>query len=576
MSFPGGKDILSFRKIATGTTKIRVLCALWSATVLEIDNQLVFNGYFDANSSCCISLFDKNNRNIKNKRGDNDNRGGACCYSNRPISGLAASEVKTVFGDTSGVLGALGFDGGLWRFGIGFTTTSPIVGDGGGKGEGEGEGEGEEEGEREVGFEFVKIDFSFDEGFGFLRDGDENGNERMIDQIAIADNGIVCVLTCLWALFFFTTFLFPLNKKIIILTIILTFLPDPKPSFSTSASIPQPSPLPLNMNTNTPSSSNMKLHSFPSFSSLLTSSPQSTITFPPLSTPTTPLASSTTFTSLTPSQILTWGSPLHSALGRHPTAENPASTPGPVLALGGIRIRKISTRGWITAALSTDDELYLWGGRAEERKRIGPFRRRREGEDVVLVELGREKEREREGMTEDEILDRDVNNGTLGFEGGRDYDDDDDDDDDGIVDVAVGESHILILTTRGRVYAVGEGKWGQLGTGRRKLEGEWVLVCGDDVWEGGGGERDIIISPSAVSSNITRDVYDDGREPISNPTKTNQAAKPPEPGHRSQIIQQPSTMGKPIKDAPPPPKIRKRIIGVECGVWNSFLIVAVE
>ncbi len=182
---------------------------------------------------------------------------------------------------------------------------------------------------------------------------------------------------------------------------------------------------------------------------------------------------------------------------------------------------------------------------------------------MVLVELGREKEGEREGMAGDEISDRDVNDGTLGFEGGRD------DDDDGIVDVAVGESHILILTTRGRVYAVGEGKWGQLGTGRRKLEGEWVLVCGDDVWEGGGGERDIIISPSAVPSNTTRDVYDDGREPISNPTKTNQAAKPPEPGHRSQNIQ------PPIKDSPPPP-MRKRIIGVECGVWNSFLIVAVE
>jgi alpha-tubulin suppressor-like RCC1 family protein len=55
--------------------------------------------------------------------------------------------------------------------------------------------------------------------------------------------------------------------------------------------------------------------------------------------------------------------------------------------------------------------------------------------------------------------------------------------DEDIADVAVGESHILVLTRRGEVFARGDHSSGQLGLGveRAGLDGgwagEWTKVC---------------------------------------------------------------------------------------------------
>ena len=78
-------DLLTFQKIAEGST-IRVRCALWSATVIEVDDRLLFRGFHQT------GIIDST------------------------ISGLAVSNIKSVFGDTSGVLGALTNDGEIWRF----------------------------------------------------------------------------------------------------------------------------------------------------------------------------------------------------------------------------------------------------------------------------------------------------------------------------------------------------------------------------------------------------------------------------------------------------------------------------
>ena len=78
-------DLLTFQKIAEGNT-IRVHCALWSATVIEVDGRLLFRGFHES------GMLDSS------------------------ISGLAARQVKSVFGDTSGVLGALTQEGEVWRF----------------------------------------------------------------------------------------------------------------------------------------------------------------------------------------------------------------------------------------------------------------------------------------------------------------------------------------------------------------------------------------------------------------------------------------------------------------------------
>ena len=81
-------------------------------------------------------------------------------------------------------------------------------------------------------------------------------------------------------------------------------------------------------------------------------------------------------------------------------------------------IRKISSGGYVTAALTSGNDLYLWGGRA--------------GQPKLLDQLS--------GTPEPVDLD------------GHD-----------VLDVAVGFDHILALTTDHRLYVVGANRNGQLG-----------------------------------------------------------------------------------------------------------------
>lgn len=79
-------DLLSFQKIAEGN-RIRIHCAVWNATVLEIDGILRYRGF-------------------------NEFTG---IITNAEISGLPASRIKTVIGNnTNGILGALTTDGEVW------------------------------------------------------------------------------------------------------------------------------------------------------------------------------------------------------------------------------------------------------------------------------------------------------------------------------------------------------------------------------------------------------------------------------------------------------------------------------
>lgn len=79
-------DLLRFQKIAEGNC-IRVRCAVWNATVLDIDG-------------------------ITHYRGFNELTG---TIINDEISGLPASRIKTVIGNnTNGILGALTGEGEVW------------------------------------------------------------------------------------------------------------------------------------------------------------------------------------------------------------------------------------------------------------------------------------------------------------------------------------------------------------------------------------------------------------------------------------------------------------------------------
>ena len=158
-------------------------------------------------------------------------------------------------------------------------------------------------------------------------------------------------------------------------------------------------------------------------------------------------ASATGFAALTSTgDVLTFGSPLHpQVLGRTPTPSSPADIPSPVSYLGGIHIRKVAIGHWYAAALSKDNDLYVWGGQANEKQRINALPEPSGNEEVKLVDI----------------------------EGGVD-----------IVDVGVGSGHILALTSNGGLYAVGCGDYGQLGNGSEAYEEDWVKVAGE--WESRG------------------------------------------------------------------------------------------
>ncbi|KAH7400003.1 regulator of chromosome condensation 1/beta-lactamase-inhibitor protein II [Cadophora sp. MPI-SDFR-AT-0126] len=147
-------------------------------------------------------------------------------------------------------------------------------------------------------------------------------------------------------------------------------------------------------------------------------------------------ANQTTFTALSTEggRVYTWGDGRYpNCLGREVTSECPAHIPNIVedlTELPGGGIRKISSGGYVTAALTDDNDLYVWGGRA--------------GQKAILEGL--------EGSPMPVDLE------------GED-----------IWDVSVGTNHILAITMDRKLFVVGEGGNGQLGSLVKGLE-DWREV----------------------------------------------------------------------------------------------------
>ncbi|KAK3899483.1 E3 ubiquitin-protein ligase HERC2 [Staphylotrichum tortipilum] len=190
------------------------------------------------------------------------------------------------------------------------------------------------------------------------------------------------------------------------------------------------------------------LHQHPSLSSLVANDPP-THTFPNLTPITQLLAYSTGFAALTStSEVLTWGDERYPAcLGREPTPERPANLPTPLPSLTSLPTGPITTFsccGSTLAALTAGNDLYVWGSTTAAGQR-GP----------LLPDLSPD------GIPTPVVI----------------FDENDDDrDQEGkdILDVAVGEEHMVVLTTAGEVFVVGGNGSGQLGTGgwrRVRLEG---------------------------------------------------------------------------------------------------------
>lgn len=329
---------------------LQVRCTLWSCTVVENDGSLIHNGYHPSGLDLVL------------------------------IEGPPPRNIKIIFGDTSGVLGALGTDGGLYVY----------------------------HDESDVTRNPELNRHHFDEDCFISK------QNLAIDHLAIADNGEVCIIT---------------SARQRAPSGCTPALTDETPQFTFEAP-----------------TAKLEIHTFADFEALLSSDPP-TSTLPVFSSIVSLLASATSFTALTFSgEVLTFGSALHpQTLGRTPGPSSPANCPCPIPFLGGIPTRKVVVGGWIGAAVSEDNDLYVWGGQAGEAKRIEALPRLSDGEEVKLVDIN----------------------------GGVD-----------VVDVGVGSGHIVALTGDGEVWVIGDGECGQLGTGSKAFEEDWVRARGE--WEGRG------------------------------------------------------------------------------------------
>lgn len=135
------------------------------------------------------------------------------------------------------------------------------------------------------------------------------------------------------------------------------------------------------------------------------------------------VAYDTGFAALTSTgDVYTWGDERYGAcLGRECSEKtSPAERPGLVTALQDLPtgpIAKIAAGGYMLAALTTGNDLYLWGGHPG-RKTV-PADVSDEPAPVVIEEQD-------------------------------------------IADVAIGEAHLIALTTEGKVYVIGHNGNGQL------------------------------------------------------------------------------------------------------------------
>ncbi|QSZ33092.1 hypothetical protein DSL72_002677 [Monilinia vaccinii-corymbosi] len=146
------------------------------------------------------------------------------------------------------------------------------------------------------------------------------------------------------------------------------------------------------------------------------------------------VSNTTTFTALTHSgSVYTWGDERYpTRLGREPSPSNPASKPALLSFLTSLPtgpIHKLSSSGPLTGALTTGHDLYIWGT-TDAPSIIPELSSSRPSDNYDPIPL-------------------DIN--------GAD-----------ILDFGIGENHMLVLTTEGEIYVIGENGNGQLGLGEEE------------------------------------------------------------------------------------------------------------
>ncbi|RWA11631.1 hypothetical protein EKO27_g3482 [Xylaria grammica] len=133
-------------------------------------------------------------------------------------------------------------------------------------------------------------------------------------------------------------------------------------------------------------------------------------------------------------KVWTWGDERYSAtLGREVTISSPADSPGLVEDLENLpsgKIKKIAAAGYTIIALTEGHDLYAWGGHPSRQPILQTL-----SDHPIPVDV-----------KENDIL-----------------------------DCSVGETHMIVLTTGGDAYTIGENSNGQLGLPSQKTV-EWVKI----------------------------------------------------------------------------------------------------
>lgn len=171
-------------------------------------------------------------------------------------------------------------------------------------------------------------------------------------------------------------------------------------------------------------------------------------------------------------EVYTWGDPRYQSLGRSIVGDEegdeavPAEKPGLVDALSGLKITKIASGGWMSAALSEDNALYIWGtGTPGTEQTIKLLQGDGVGE-VVLVEIPEEA---------GEPLD--------------------------ITDVGMGDNHIAVVVENKRLFVVGDNTDGQLGLSNdQAFFDTWAEVPSNSK-----ASHRVVCGPKATFVNVSRD-----------------------------------------------------------------------
>ncbi|KAF7874035.1 hypothetical protein EAF04_002707 [Stromatinia cepivora] len=170
------------------------------------------------------------------------------------------------------------------------------------------------------------------------------------------------------------------------------------------------------------------------------------------------VSNTTTFSALTrEGNVYTWGDERYpTCLGREISSSNPASLPTYLPSLNSLPtgpIQKLSSSGPLTAALTSGHDLYIWG---------------RTNVPSIIPELSFPS-----SSSQSSSSSNDYDPMPLDIHGAD------------ILDFSIGENHMLVLTTEGELYVIGENGNGQLGLGEEEKGRceEWRLV-GLDFGEG--------------------------------------------------------------------------------------------